>query len=41
MSWLYFLLETVVYKGKRRDDESAGSEGTNVGRLQCFSTDKP
>lgn len=41
MLWLYFLLETVVYKGKGRDDESAGSEGTTVGRLQCFSTDKP
>lgn len=41
MAWLYFLMETVVYKGKRRDDESAGSEGTNVGRLKCFSAAKP
>lgn len=41
MAWLYFLMEAVIYKGKLGDDESASSEGTNVGRLKCFSADKP
>lgn len=41
MTWLCFFVETVVYKDEDRDNESAGGEGTNVGRLKSFSTDKP
>lgn len=34
------LLETLVYKGKPRDNASVGREGVGVGGLECFSADE-